>query len=155
MQNHLDLLKATRKNILKQLDGLSVSQLNTIPNGYNNNLIWNAAHVVVTQQLLCYKNAGLAMKLPTEIINAYRKGSKPEKQVTQAEVDQIKEWLIQSVDWLAEDLAVAKFSSYNEYPTSYGYPLATLEDAIVFNNVHEGMHLGYIIALKKHLSITG
>jgi len=33
----------------------SLEQLNKIPEGFNNNLIWNIAHCVVTQQLLCYK----------------------------------------------------------------------------------------------------
>jgi hypothetical protein len=33
----------------------TLEQLNKIPEGYNNNLIWNIAHVVVVQQMLVYK----------------------------------------------------------------------------------------------------
>lgn len=155
MQNHLAILKATRNNYLKQLEGVSLELLNKIPEGYNNNLIWNAAHVVVTQQLLCYAMSGVDVRLPKEVIAAYRKGSKPEKSISQAEVNQIKHWLTQSIDWLEEDLAAGTFGTYKAYATSYGYEITSTEDAVAFNNVHEGMHLGYIIALKKHLRIRG
>lgn len=153
MQQQLNILKATRANILKAIEGLTLDQLNEIPAGYNNNLIWNAGHVAVTQQLLCYAMSGLEVKLPKDIIAAYRKGVKPEKAVSQAEVDQIKEWLTSSIDWLAEDLEAGIFKTYKEYPTSYGFTLTSLADAVSFNNVHEGMHFGYIIALKKNLGL--
>ncbi|MEM6319521.1 MAG: DinB family protein [Bacteroidota bacterium] len=153
MKRHLNILKATRKNILKHLEDISLDHLNVIPDGYNNNLIWNAAHVVVTQQLLCYAMSGLDVKLPKEIISAYRKGSKPEKAISQAEVNQIKSWLTESIEWLAADIEAGKFQNFKEYATSFGYTLTSFEDAVTFNNVHEGMHLGYIIALKKHLEL--
>lgn len=153
MQKQLNILKATRKNYLKALDGISLEHLNIIPDGYNNNLIWNAAHAVVTQQLLCYAISGEKTKIPKDIIEAYRKGSKPEKAITQAEVDQIKDWLDVSVEWLEKDVAANLFLDYKKYSTSYGFTLESITDAIAFNNVHEGMHLGYIIALKKHLKI--
>lgn len=153
MQQQLNILKATRANILKAIEGISLEQLNVIPTGYNNNLIWNAGHVAVTQQLLCYAMSGLEVKLPKEIIAMYRKGAKPEKAISQAEVDQIKEWLTTSIDWLAEDLEEGIFKTYKEYQTSYGFKLTSIADAVSFNNVHEGMHLGYMIALKKHLGL--
>lgn len=153
MQAQLNILKATRNNYLKALDGISLEDLNKIPEGYNNNLIWNAAHAVVTQQLLCYAMSGIEVKLPKEIISVYRKGAKPEGSVSQVEVDQIKEWLTASIEWLETDLAAGIFKEYKTYVTSYGFTLTSLMDAVSFNNVHEGMHLGYIIALKKHLKL--
>ena len=154
MEAQINILKATRTNIQNAIEGISLEQLNMIPDGYNNNLIWNVAHVVVTQQLLCYAMSGLEVKVPKEIIAAYRKGSKPDRAITQTEVDQIKVWLTASIEWLSEDLAAGVFKSYREYQTSYGYKLTSIADAVSFNNVHEGMHLGYMIALKKHLRIT-
>ncbi|MFK7978627.1 MAG: DinB family protein [Saprospiraceae bacterium] len=153
MQQQLDILKATRANILKQMEGVSLAQLNEIPDGFNNNLIWNAGHVAVTQQLLCYAMSGLEVKLPKEVIAVYRKGAKPESAITQAEVDQIKVWLTTSIDWLATDLKAGIFETYKEYATSYGFTLTSIADAVSFNNVHEGMHLGYMIALKKKLGL--
>ena len=153
MQRQIAILKATRANILKQIEDVSLTQLNEIPAGFNNNLIWNAGHVAVTQQLLCYAMSGVEVKLPKEIITAYRKGAKPEKAITQTEVDQIKAWLTASIDWLAEDLEAGVFKTYKEYQTSYGFKLTSMADAVSFNNVHEGMHLGYMIALRKKLGL--
>jgi len=151
MDTQFNILKATRNNYLKAIDGLSLDTLNTIPKGFNNNIIWNVIHVVVTQQLLCYGLTGNRIRLSEEIITNYRKGSKPKAQVTQAEVDQTISWLTESVDWIKEDYQMGIFKEYKQYPTSYGFELNSIEDAITFNNIHEGMHLGWIGAIKKSL----
>ncbi len=153
MQKHFDILRATRRNYLKQLKGVSLKNLNFIPEGYNNNLIWNAAHAVVTQQLLCYALSGVEVKVPKDIIANYRKGTKPDKDLTQKEVHQVKEWLDTTADWMEADFKAGLFKNYSKYRTSYGTTLDSIETAIIFNNVHESMHLGYMIALKKHLKV--
>jgi len=151
MDTQFNILKATRNNYLKAIDGLSLEALNTIPKGFNNNIIWNVIHVVVTQQLLCYGLTGNRIRLSEETITNYRKGSKPKGIVTQAEVDQTIGWLTDSVDWVQEDYRMGIFQEYKQYPTSFGFTLNSIEDGITFNNVHEGMHLGWIGAIKKSL----
>ena len=37
---------------------LTTEQLNKIPEGYNNNIIWNLAHLIYAQQSICYVGAG-------------------------------------------------------------------------------------------------
>jgi hypothetical protein len=70
------------------LAGYTLEQLNKIPEGYNNNLIWNIAHVVVVQQMLVYKLSEFYDDLTKWLRNI--KGSKPEHIATQAEVDELK-----------------------------------------------------------------
>lgn len=151
MKTQINILKATRQNILKAIDGLSLEALNTIPKGFNNNIIWNATHVVVTQQLLCYKLSGNKMRVSDEIVSAYKKGSTPTGPVSAEHVAQTIAWLSESIDWLEEDLDSEIFTAYKPYPTSFGFTLSSIEDAVTFNNVHEGMHLGWIGAIKKSL----
>jgi len=151
MEQAFQILKATRNNYLKAIDGLSLKELNTIPEGFNNNIIWNVTHAVVTQQLLCYGRTGNRIRLSDEIVNDYRKGSKPQRPATQAEVAQSIEWLTESIDWIEADYETGLFIDYNIYPTSYGFTLTSIEDAISFNNVHEGLHLGWIGAIKKSI----
>jgi hypothetical protein len=50
---------------------------------------------------------------------------------------------------MEKDYAAGLFNEYKAYPTSFGVTLSEIEEAIMFNNVHEGMHLGYCIALRK------
>lgn len=112
-------------------------------------MIWNFAHCVVTQQLLCYKLAGEAMHLSDDIIAAYKKGSRPEGDVDQIFVDMISEKSKTTIDQIVNDLERGLFNDYKEYPTSFGVTMRNIEDAIVFNNMHEAMHLGTMLALKN------
>ena len=143
------VLKATRNNVLKVLESLSNEQLNTIPKGFNNNLIWNAGHIWITQELLCYKLSGLECSMDNEMIQKYRKGSKPELNVSDEEIARIKSELLLSIDRMEKDFKEGVFKEYNEYTTSYNVTLSNINDAISFNNIHEGLHLGSLLALKK------
>ena len=131
------------------IENYTLEQLNAIPEGFSNNLIWNIAHVVVTQQLLVYKLSGLAMNISDEMVEKYKKGTKPEHQATQAEVDEIKSLLFQTIDQTAVDFENKLFKNFTEYPTSTGFILKSAEEAMVFNNFHEGLHIGILMSIRK------
>ena len=61
-------LSKGRTLMLKIIDGLSIEQLNAIPEGFKNNIAWNIAHLVVTQQLLCYRLSGVPCLISDEMI---------------------------------------------------------------------------------------
>ena len=149
MKNHLDLLRITRNNFLKKIEGLSLEQLNVIPEGLNNSIAWNLGHVIVTQQLLCYRLSGLACKVSDEMIDKYRKGTKPTNVTSAAEIEQLKSLMIETIDLLKEDLEKGIFENYKTYPTSFGTTLTSIEDGVVFNNIHEAMHYGNVIVIEK------
>ncbi len=151
MQHPLEITRTNRRLLEKILDSHSLEQLNKVPEGFKNNLIWNIAHVVVTQQLLVYKLSGLAMMVNDEMVNTFKKGTKTEGVVPQEEVDKIKALLFSTLDQTEKDIEAGIFKSFQEYPTSTGFVLKSLEDAINFNNFHEGIHMGYVLALKKAL----
>jgi hypothetical protein len=135
--------------ISKILENHTLEQLNKIPEGFSNNLIWNIAHVVVTQQLLVYKLSGLPMMVSDEIIEKYKKGTQPEQKATQAEVDEIKSLLFSTIEKTKEDYAKGVFKNYTEYPTSTGFVLNSIQDALNFNNFHEGLHIGILMSIRK------
>ena len=143
--------KATRNNLFKFLENLSIDELNKIPKGYKNNVFWNIAHVVVTQQLLIYKLSGLKMYLSDAYVDEFKKGTAPSKKYSIEDVDFLKSVLLSLVDELEADIDKSIFEHYKDYSTSYGIVLTSAEDAVEFNNIHEGLHLGYIMAMKKHL----
>lgn len=145
-------VNATTRNILsKFLTVHTLEQLNTIPEGHNNNLIWNIGHIIVTQQLLVYKLAGLPMLISEELVEKYRKGTKPEHIATQAEVDEINTLLLETIHQTKTDFDNKIFKNYTEYPTSTGFSLKSIEDALVFNNFHEGLHIGIMMSMKKFI----
>jgi len=149
MEKHFKILTATRNNIIRATEGFTDAQLNLIPEGFNNNLIWNMGHIVITQQLLCYSLSGLTPIVDNDMLGRYRKGSKPEGDVSAEEIALIKDLLATSGGQMEADFAAGKFQNYKEYTTSYNVTLASAEDAIMFNNVHEGLHFGNILSMKK------
>ena len=149
MQRTFEITRTSRKIVSQFLDYYSLEQLNKIPEGYKNNLIWNIAHIVVTQQLLVYKFSGLPMLVSDELVQKYMKGTKPELDATQADVDEIKSLLSKTIDQTKEDYDNGIFKNYQEYPTSTGFVIKNVEDAMVFNNFHEGLHIGIMMGLRK------
>lgn len=146
---HLHLLAQTRKNFLNLIEGLSKEQLNKIPDGHKNNIIWNFGHVVVTQQILCYKLSELPMNLHSSIIDKYRKGSSPTENVNNDEIEMLKKAALELVEQTRLDYIEGKFKQFEKYPTSYGIELNHIEEALSFNNTHEGLHFGVAMSLKK------
>lgn len=145
----LQVLRRSRQNILELCSPLSLDQLNHIPTGLGNNLLWNAGHVIATQQLLCYGLGGQPIPLSSDFIDRYRKGSRPDGQATQAEWTFIKDRLLKTVDDFSYDIKQLDFSNFREYETSYGITLRNIGQALSFNNTHEGMHLGNMIVMRK------
>ena len=149
MNTQFDILKKSRELVLKRIEGLSHEQLHKIPEGFNNNIAWNVAHLVVTQQLLHYKLSGLQCLVPDDLIEKYRKGTSPSEEISAEDFEEVKELLVGLPDTLIEDYNEGIFKEYTEYPTSTGFVLDSIDTAIAFNNLHEGIHLGAIMALTK------
>ncbi|SMO74307.1 DinB family protein [Gracilimonas mengyeensis] len=138
-----------RKLFLEFFDNYSLDQLNKVPDGFNNNLIWNIGHVIVAQQALIYLQSGLDGYLPSQLYKLYKPGTKPAKPVTQEEANELKKLLIDLVNKTTDDLDQGLFKTYKERMTGTGFYLSSLEDAFEFNNYHEGLHLGYMKSIEK------
>ncbi len=151
MKKQFDNLRATRELLKKVTKDLSLEELNKIPDGYNNNIAWNVCHIVVTQQLLVYTLSGVNPNISNDLISLFRKGSSPEAPVTEEIMNIIYGEMDSLIDQTYEDYQDGVFKSYKEYPTSYGITLNTVEEAIDFNNMHEALHLGYVMAMKRAL----
>ena len=115
-------------------------------------MVWNLGHVIVSQQNLCYKLSGLPLHIPLEYVEQFGRGTAPVAPLDQQEVERLKGLAISSVRKFREDYKKGIFQHYQSYQSLYGVKLQCIEDAIVFNNTHEGLHLGYIMAMRKLIS---
>lgn len=140
-----------RKLLGKVVSGVAPEDLFRIPDGFVNHIAWNAAHMIATQQRLIYSLSGLDMHVPEELVVKYQKGSGP-ADGDEVSYRQTMEYLQRGPELLAEDYANGRFTSFTSYTTSAGIQLECVEDAITFNNFHEGIHFGYIMALRKALA---
>lgn len=149
MQKHFEILKLSRQYIFKNIETFSVEQLNKIPDGFKNNIVWNIAHLVVTQQLICYKLSGLECDVSEEMIEKFQNGTAPTLAVSQEEFETISAQFLSLPEKLEQDFNKGIFKNYNEYTLSSELTLNSINDGIVFNTYHEGIHLGIILQLLK------
>jgi hypothetical protein len=144
--NHIEV---TRKRFAELVTGLPEDRLNAIPDGFSNNIGWNFAHVIVTQQLLTNGLSDIPFAVPQPFIDAYRKGTKPEAHISKQELESFLEYSDLSLASLREGLENGSYQHFNSYTTSYGVELHSLEEALRFVPIHEAMHLGMCMARAK------
>ena len=140
-----------RKAFIRDIESLTLAQINEIPEGFNNNIIWNFGHIVVTTPVLCYVRTGIWADASTvKYASAYAKGTKPTYFVTQEEVDDLKALAISTIESLEKDYNDRKLNEITAFETStYGALLESIEDVIVTTAGHDNTHLGYVTALKR------
>jgi hypothetical protein len=152
MKVEIDLFRATRENTVESVKDLSLEQINTIPDGFSGNIGWHLGHMVSTHKGLVYQLNGQKSGLEKEFVLKYKKDSKPENPMTMEEFEFITEQLLNQIDELEADLPNEEmWGETHEYTTSYNYTITSLEEAVKFSNLHQALHLGYIMAMKRSL----
>lgn len=149
MEVVFNIWRTNRSLYLKFLERYSLEQLNHIPEGFKNNMIWNIGHIIVAQQGLIYRLSNLPMYIPMDLYDKYKNGSFPTGETTQEEVDELKDLLMSLIDKTEADFKANKFTEFHPYQTLTGFMLSSFEETIQFNNYHEGLHLGVIMSLRK------
>jgi formate dehydrogenase maturation protein FdhE len=149
MHQTFDITRTSRKMLSQYLENYTLEQLNKVPAGFSNNLIWNIGHIVVVQQMLVYKLSGLPMMVSDEMVEKYKKGTKPEGDATQAEVDEIQSLLFETINRTKADFNSKVFKTYQEFTSMSGFTIKNAEDALSFNYYHEAMHMGMMMSIKK------
>jgi hypothetical protein len=151
MNKQIEILRNTRKHLLGFINDLSTEELNAIPQGFNNNIIWNLAHLTATQQNACYLRAGLDLQVDEKYFHLYKPDTKPTAYIDDAEVGTIKQMLLTLIDKLETDYNNNAFVNYKPWTNRYGFEVANIDDMLGFLPFHEGLHLGYTMALKRAL----
>lgn len=141
----------SRTVLSKFLDNYTLAQLNTIPEGFSNNLIWNIAHILVVQQMLVYNLSGLPMMVSDEMVSKYKRGTKPEHSVSQEEVDELKILLFSTLELAQKDFDSDVFKNYTEFTTLSGFTIKNAKAAMEFNNYHEALHTGIMMQIRKFI----
>ncbi len=152
METTFRINSTSRQLLMAYLDTYTLEQLNKIPLGFANNLLWNIGHVLVTQQILVYKFSGLPMAFSDEFIARFVNGSRPNGDYSETDLKKIKEALFATSDKLKQDFNNDVFKEYTEFITkSSGFKMSNAKEAIEFNNFHEAMHLGIMLQMKKFI----
>jgi hypothetical protein len=144
MLTQIEAIRENRAVLLEQLKELTTGQLNLTAIGFNNNIIWNLGHMIVVQQGICYRRAGLPMSIGDDLWHRFKSGSAPRGIIYEEEIASIKQLLIVTLDQLESDYKKQIFHDYTTWVTRLGVELASIDDAIKFLGFHDGLHLGVI-----------
>lgn len=153
METDLRIFENNRNFYSRFIESFSLEQLNKIPQGFSNNIVWNIGHIIVTQQILIYKLSNLPLAVSPEIKETYINGSFPTGKTTQDEVDELKKLLLSLVSNTKEDfMKLDYFANFQPYTTkSTGFTINNATEALAFNNFHEGVHFGIMLQIKKFI----
>lgn len=154
MKEQFKIISLAQQNMIKVLDPLSIEQINRIPEGFNNNLVWNFAHVVASLQMLCYVRTGLPTRLDEKFVHTYKIGTKPEAFVSAEEYNHFKQLAEDGVRQLEEDYNNGYFKDFTPYVTGSGVSMTDIEFVITYVCLHHGNHWGACNALKKLVTQT-
>jgi hypothetical protein len=144
----IETFRQTRQLLALGVQGLTAEQMLAIPAGFDNNIAWNLGHILSVQQSLIYRLSGLPTTTTAEQNRMYRPGTSPADWAAPPDLDELIAQIAQA-EQLAADYAAGKFTTYQDYTTSLGVRLQNVDEAIIFNTFHEGLHLGTILSLRN------
>lgn len=137
-----DVLINSRKRMHETVKDLSQEQWFAQPEGFANNVAWNVGHLVIAQQGLIYRRAGLEMYIPSEMMGLYMPGTSPANWESLPDTNELLRLLVELPDKMAADIEAGMFDNVT-VPEESG----SIEHVMVGNNHHEGLHMGAILAL--------
>ncbi len=144
----IEMLRFVRGLTMKAFDGLDQRQLTTVPAGFNNNILWNAGHILYYTCAMTYGPAGQPIPLPAEYKDLFKANTSPADWKEAPDGAAVLRELGSIVDRIAADNADGKFGAFKGM-TLGPRSLGTIQEALVFHCFHEGLHLGRITSLKK------
>lgn len=139
-------LEMNRNRTLEMIAGVSEQQADLIPQGFNNNIRWNAGHILTIQERFAFRLIGEKMDLSEELMGLFLNGTKPaDWQSAPPDMAQLRKLLEEQPARIRERLQ----GRLDEKLTVSFKTLERLSESLVFSIGHEGLHTGYIWALKK------
>lgn len=152
MLDKVNKLQQLRRLLFAQISTLTPAQLNQIPVGYSNNIIWNVAHLGAAVQSLCYGRAGLPIAVADKFYTPYLPGTKPTDFLDEVLIEDIKATSLAALNQLVVDIVAERFTTYTSssfIQQRYGIAVDNLHAALDFLLYHEGFHAGYVLAMKR------
>lgn len=145
MQKQFETTRQIRGMALDTIKDLSDEQLLIIPEGFNNNILWNLAHMVVSQQHFVYYPSGNDMVVPHTMNELFARGTSPANWESTPDIAEIKGLAMSTMEQWEKDIKADKFSNFEAM--NVGFQLESADDSAIFNCFHEGWHFGVIKSL--------
>ena len=133
------------------IKGLSESQLTEVPDGASNSVLWNIGHIVHSNASMVYGPCGLESPIPASYEGLFKGGTSPGTWSTPPSTDEVLGHFKTMNEDIVAKYTAGELDSFAAHELMPGLKHDNIEDALGFCCVHEGVHIGAVIALKKLL----
>ena len=145
-------LGAARGFFLKSIGDLSDDQLLEVPEGFNNNVLWNVGHILHSHYGLTYSPCGVDSPLPDSYVQLFKGGSSPSDWSETPNIVEIMDRFKAQGKQIQEDYAAGKLTNYKKVELFEGYALENIDEALGFNIFHESIHVSTVGKMVKALN---
>jgi hypothetical protein len=148
----LEMLLSHRKTLVDTVADLPIELINKIPEGFNNNILWNVGHMISVQQLIAYGLSDQEYVVEEAIVMAYRKNTKPEAEITSDGFQSLCNILIESTNSFINDYRDEHFLGFKPFiAKSINMTYNSIDEVIPFILYHDALHATVISTYKRIL----
>lgn len=147
--------RTVRFHMLREIDGLSREQFLAIPDGRDDNILWNIGHAMCSIARLAYVRTGHPLPIPEEYLVLFGKGTNALDWEEAPDVEGVLQRFKDLPEEIESDFRAGKFDKYDILELAPGHTIESVEEAVNFHCFHEGLHIGVIITLKQMLGLGG
>jgi len=136
------------------LADLSDEQLTTVPEGAHNNIMWNVGHILMSNYGMLHGASSVDVPAPAEWGPLFKGGSSPSDWGDDApSASEIMDAFNAQSDVIIADLKADKFGDFKPMDLGGGLQLNSVDEALGFVVIHEGVHHGNVISLRNLLGV--
>ncbi|MGN7783012.1 DinB family protein [Niabella sp. 22666] len=145
-------IEAARKGFIELIEGLTMEQLNKIPQRCNNNIAWNFGHISVSALALAFKTSGVKPAIEIPYFKKYGKGTRPETNIDAEELQALKDYATTAISMIKESMTSNEFDNATIIPyttATYGIPMTDIDEIIATIAMHDSLHYGIAKSLSR------
>lgn len=150
--NPMKTLRITHFHLLRELEDLPVEMYYEIPEGRDDNILWNIGHVTCSLARVAYVFSGHANPIPEHYYPLFGKGSNARGWESRPDREEVLQHANGLIDSLEADYNACNFTTYKEWKVG-GSSIESIDEAIAFHCFHEGLHIGKVLDIKQALGV--
>jgi hypothetical protein len=154
MEALLGSAQVARGYMKQRIEDLSHEDLLHVPDGADNNVLWNLGHIVLSHYRLVYRPAGATVPVPETWNEWFLPGTSPGSWTDEGPaVGEVLDQFHGQFERIGADHNAGLFDAYKPFELKSGAKLSSAEEAMAFNLMHEGIHIGAVIALRHQMGL--
>ena len=134
--------------------GLTDEQLLEVPEGLENNILWNLGHLYDSHCGMTYGRCGVDNPCPESYADLFKGGTKPADWAETPSIEEVVGNFDGIMDKIIADYSSGVFANFEANELAPGMKLDSIEDTFGFLLIHESVHHGNIISMRRLIGVS-